>query len=751
MSIRRRLMSAVCLLSLGSSAVLGQDKNPFADWDRLQKKSETSAGSGTPASSRKGRVAYFSPSGSAPLSGSAAAAPSQPTTPAAAPAVDTAAAAAAAAESAADSDVAVPLIRERMRTRTAAPIAADTATASAAPAAAPAVPTAAAAPAVSAAAQPTAAQAAAAQTPTAQAQPNQAQPTPAAPTGAWPAAFDVRSAHVPLVNSPAADRPVADGSAPAVPSEPVQHADFVKSAETPDAVVPVSGTELPAAGNAAAGNPFAELLEAGRPELATAGGQRPSAAPAASTAPAATAADLALPEESGVQSPGVTLEWVRHGDFNVGQTCQLELVVQNTSRSTVRGVTTEAVVPAGLEVISATPEPLPGTTAPSWMFGELKAGEKRSVSLQVIPRQRGDIRLGAFVRLTGFTSSNFSVQEPLVAIDVNGPEQIEVGQQVSYTVRVHNPGTGVASNVLIQAVIPDGLEHRRGSLLTIEIGTLNPGESRQAQLSLAAVRGGMQQMAVRVVADGGLSDQTMAAVSIAEPRLQLQIAGPAAQLAGREEHYALQVVNEGSVPSANVRAKYRVPEGFAFVSADRGGKYNDIDRSIEWFVGTVQPGESSRFEVALRAEQTGQALHQAGVISEHGRVTMAELPTLVEGTAALELKIAANRTDLKVGDDVTYEIQVANTGSRAAAGVGMSCELPPGLELLQAAGPSEYIAENGVMVFRSLPQIEAGKAAVFAVKLRCTREGQHRLRLRVASESVSEPLIGEESSRVSAR
>ena len=141
-------------------------------------------------------------------------------------------------------------------------------------------------------------------------------------------------------------------------------------------------------------------------------------------------------------------------------------------------------------------------------------------------------------------------------------------------------------------------------------------------------------------------------------------------------------------------------------------------------------------------------MHQAGVISEHGQVTMCDLVTTVEGTAALDLKITASDADPAIGDEVEWTVVITNTGARKAIGVGMSCELPSGLTLIDASGPSEHIADNGVTVFRSLPSIEAGKDAVYTVKAECNRAGSHRLRLRVASESITEPLIGEESTQV---
>ena len=453
--------------------------------------------------------------------------------------------------------------------------------------------------------------------------------------------------------------------------------------------------------------------------------------------------------DNGPQSPSVTVQWIKHGGFNVGQECSVELVVKNTSQTVVRSVMTEAVIPDNVQLVEARPAAVEGSDTPTWTFGELQPGQSRSVMLKVIPQSRGDVRMEAFVRLTASSSSQFSVQEPMIGVAVTGPEKVEIGQQVGYVVRVSNPGTGLANNVIIQAAVPEGLEHRNGSLLTIEIGTLNPGESRQARLSLTAVQGGEQQLAVRVLADGGLSDQTTTAVVVAEPQLAIAIAGPKEPVAGRSENYTLTVSNSGNVQSANVRAKYRIPNGFTFVSADRGGKYVEIDQAVEWFVGTLQPDDSSVFMVVMTANETGEFVHQAGVISEHGHVTACELITDVTGSAALEIKIAADQREIRVGEEVRWEIKVSNTGSGEASNVGVSCELPAGFELIEANGPTKHIAENGVLVFRSIPAIDAGADAKIVIHGRCIREGNQRLRMRVASESINEVLIGEESASVS--
>ena len=201
--------------------------------------------------------------------------------------------------------------------------------------------------------------------------------------------------------------------------------------------------------------------------------------------------------------------------------------------------------------------------------------------------------------------------------------------------------------------------------------------------------------------------------------------------------------------STNVRAKYIIPGGCTFVSADRGGKFVEVDNAVEWFVGTLQPNDSSDFTVTLKAGETGEVVHKAGVMSERGQVTTCILASDVIGTAVLNMKIAADHRELRVGQEIRWEATVRNSGTREATNVGVSCELPAGFEFIDAEGPTKYIAENGVLIFRSIGSIDAETDVKIVIHGRCTREGSQRLRLRVASESITDALIGEESASVS--
>lgn len=446
-------------------------------------------------------------------------------------------------------------------------------------------------------------------------------------------------------------------------------------------------------------------------------------------------------QHTGTQSPQVDVHWVGEETLNIGQRSQCSLIVTNSGSSLVRNVVVEAAIPPGVDVVQALPSPQSGTSR--WSVGDLEPGQEHAIEMIVVPRERGDVALNAFVRFTGYSTSVFPVQEPMLQMHVEGPDNLTVGEQTGYVITVHNPGTGVAQNVVIEARVPQGLQHRSGSVPRIDVGTLNPGESRQARLNLSAITGGNYRLAVRALADGGLRDEARADVSIAEPRLEVAIDGPDTGSMDKPAEYVVMVTNSGNVPSINVRAKYKIPEGFHFVHADRGGVMRQAEHLVDWFVGTLQPGETSEFHVTLTPGIAGTALHRAGVVSEHTSASMASHSVEVKGLPKLSLDVVTAGSSTAVGEETVVQIVIRNESGIAASKVGLFCELPSGLEFIAAAGPSEHLADNGVVIFRSLAGIEPGETMTYRVKARCVRTGDHRIRARVASESLSDPVNSE--------
>ncbi|HLQ46317.1 MAG TPA: CARDB domain-containing protein, partial [Planctomycetaceae bacterium] len=399
--------------------------------------------------------------------------------------------------------------------------------------------------------------------------------------------------------------------------------------------------------------------------------------------------------------------------------------------------------PASVRLTASEPEPAQATDHLEWSFAELAAGEERAIHITMIPSQRGDLATTANVRFTGTAASIFKVEEPLLKLAVQAPADAVVGDPLVQTITVTNPGTGVAQNVKIRVMTPDGLEQSHSDRSQVEIGALSPGESRTLRLSFTATAGGEQTLTVEASADSGLKQSAATTVNVITPLLHVAIEGPELRYVGRDARYTLTVTNEGNAATNNVRVSHRIPKGFKFVKADKGGTFDASTGSVNWFVGHLKPEQTAPLKLQLQATELGQFEHHVTATSEHGLIAKADTITKIEGSAALVMEIQDLEDRVEVGQETAYEIRVSNTGSKAAENVGLTFELPNGLELLNVHSATEHMAKNGLILFNDLPALAPGKTALYRIHVKGHMEGSQRVRARLTSESIDQELISE--------
>ena len=156
-------------------------------------------------------------------------------------------------------------------------------------------------------------------------------------------------------------------------------------------------------------------------------------------------------------------------------------------------------------------------------------------------------------------------------------------------------------------------------------------------------------------------DQAVA-LRVARPELQLAVQVPDQEISGQSGSYVVQLENTGLVPAANVRARYVLPAGFEFLSADRGGRFVPADRAVEWFVGTVNAGETTGFTAILKAGRSGRSEHRISAQTDFGEIAATEEVTQVEGSADLKLELATLNatpgTTLRNGQQTTLRVLI---------------------------------------------------------------------------------------------
>lgn len=461
---------------------------------------------------------------------------------------------------------------------------------------------------------------------------------------------------------------------------------------------------------------------------------------------ATAASDRATHSKTSTASgtPSVSVEWVKHGEINVGQECSCDLIVKNSGKVSARAVVVDATFPASVRLTHTNPEPVVVADHLEWSIPELAAGEERTIQISMIPSQRGELATTANVRFTGTAASVFKVEEPLLKVTTEAPAEVIVGDPLVQTVTLSNPGTGIAQHVKIQIATPAGLEATRGDRSTIEIGSLNPGESRTVRLSFNAIAGGEQTLGVEATADSGLSGSAEATVNVIAPSLTLTVEGPGLRYSGRDARYTLNLTNDGQAATNSVRITHRVPKGFKFVKADKGGTFDANTNTVSWLVEHLEPQQSAQVKLNLQPTELGQFEHHAFATAEHGVTAKADATTKVEGSASLVLEVQDLDDPIEIGEETAYEVRISNNGSKAAVNVGLTFEMPNGVELLNVQSATQHLAKNGLILFNDLSELAPGKTALFRIHVRGATEGNHRVRARLTSESIEQELITEE-------
>jgi uncharacterized repeat protein (TIGR01451 family) len=442
--------------------------------------------------------------------------------------------------------------------------------------------------------------------------------------------------------------------------------------------------------------------------------------------------------------PMVALKWTKIDEVNVNQECKCGLLVKNTGKMVAKDIVVEAYFPRTVRLIDANPFPNDSKDHLVWIFEHLDPGQEKTVEITMIPSKRGELATSATVRFTGVATSVVTVEEPQIGLSISGSHNVMVGETLVQNIVVTNTGTGIAHDVVVNARVPEGLEHPRGKVVEMGIGSLGPGESRELRLPLAAVVGGDAVLVVEARGSSNLSQTAQTAIKIAAPKLGVEVTGPSLRYIGRHAQYTVTVKNEGVAATDNVRVVHLVPEGFDFVKADKGGKFEPSTGSVSWFVGRLEANETQQVSCDLNARQTGEFIHHAQATGESGTMAAAKTTTKVDGSSKVVMEVADLDDPVEVGSQTAYEIRIRNDGSMASKGIRVACELPDGVELIDTKGPTEHFIEKGVLHFKPVAELAAGAKTTFLIRVNGKVAGNLRLRAKLTSSDRQEPIVVEE-------
>jgi uncharacterized repeat protein (TIGR01451 family) len=168
---------------------------------------------------------------------------------------------------------------------------------------------------------------------------------------------------------------------------------------------------------------------------------------------------------------------------------------------------------------------------------------------------------------------------PKLDLAVTGPKLRYIDRKAIYLIKVANPGSALATNVVVHGVVPASFKYHAANAsgsfdegtrtATWVLGDLPPGQSREVALEVVPTAPGDHKIVGQVASARGLKTEAEAHTAVAGlPSLLIEVgATDDAVEVGAEMTYEVRVTNKGTKTESNVEVVCTLPEQVEFRSA----------------------------------------------------------------------------------------------------------------------------------------------------------------------------------------
>ncbi len=460
----------------------------------------------------------------------------------------------------------------------------------------------------------------------------------------------------------------------------------------------------------------------------------------------------------------VAIDWSGPAVVKANQPTEYTLNVRNVCGQALQKVVLQVRAPKGTEIVGTKPEVKPTDGVHLWEFGMLDAKTTKSVTVTLQQPAKGEMTCQAWVTLTGTSAMKAVVKEPKLEVKIKVPEKVAVGDTITVEYAVTNTGDCPADNVTADLMKNEGC---RAFAPRTGLGAvcLKPGESKtHTEYFTANSSAGPQKCLVIAVGANELSARAEATVQVVAPKLDVSVSGPKERLIGTKGKYTVTVTNTGEVPLGAVAVQQTIPAGF---KVSHAGDAAVNAETLRWFPGALTPGANKTFEFEGVTHTAGPLTLKAVASGDLKAFATGECVTAVEGIPGLRMELIDSVDPVEKNGELTYEIKVTNTGTKADSDVNIRCILPPQLEFVSCSGPTKgglmpQIRTTGgwiprsaepplpppLVAFDAISDLAPKTEAVFKVKVKGVGTGDVRFKAVMTSKHLTAPVTKEESTRV---
>lgn len=397
-----------------------------------------------------------------------------------------------------------------------------------------------------------------------------------------------------------------------------------------------------------------------------------------------------------------------------------------------------------------------------WKIGDLAPGEEKEVWFSVtVPEVQEATRwrnIASVSHQEDPTVPREEIETPPVEVEVLVPEleivkrqakndgsltqgliQANAGDTITYAIEVSNTGTGPAQNIVVEDIIPEGLElvngsisdqgQNRGGKITWNMASLEAGKAKTFtfKVKVPSVKEYTRWANVATVSDEDDPDPKPTppveveteAPHLTVEKLQKRNEGNRTKdklsVVGKDRvTYFIKVTNDGQADAKDVVVSDVVPEGLILVDGSVSDSGLVEKGVISWQLGTLAAGASRTVSFVVDVpESEGVWKNIAEAIeSTHPKEptpsneveieTPKEEPniTIEKLQAQNDAQPSKTRIKARVDDTITYVLRVQNRGKETVRDIVVKDAIPQGLRFVSGSISKEGTIENGVVSWK---------------------------------------------------
>ncbi|MDR2117083.1 MAG: DUF11 domain-containing protein [Planctomycetaceae bacterium] len=430
----------------------------------------------------------------------------------------------------------------------------------------------------------------------------------------------------------------------------------------------------------------------------------------------------------------------------VGQEALYRIRIINRGSSSAEQIVLTVEIPTWLEI--AQPEISAGTTSiiPResnkesrdfvWKVSRIEAQAEELLVLHLIPQQRKSVDLR--IKYDFFkpaTVAKIIVQEPILEMELQGPDEVLWGTKVGYKLLVRNSGNGDTENVKLE------LLQTGSDMQSCELPVLKAGEEQVIDVEVWT--GKQEHIDINILATGqyDITAKVNKRVSVLRPNIVMAVDSPTVQFVGSPAEFQIKVQNIGNAAARDIVLSAGIPLGAKFISCTSGGELTP-ENQIVWKIDSILVGDVFSASVVCEPKREGTCKLETSISDKSGELANCVGSFEAEAIVELKLEVENPQGPVEIGQEAVYTLNVTNRGTKTAENIEIKAAFGGGLEPYEVEGENAFMSD-GQVFFDKIPTVTSGQNVVLKIKAKADKPGNHRIRTEVICAAANVHLVNE--------